>query len=655
MCKITITAMLLSVLIMGHAEKGLAVATLPCSEVLNWSFQDSARLEYQVKSTEFYRELENLINKLKLGGKDSFRLWSNYLGLEDLLSLQNATVGAQLVGTTKLRRFIFARKESVEHRWFGPLRKLIDPYHDILNTINYGDGLRTEFDAKRAALFVECQNFNTEASRETRFKLQKIYHWFVSTGTVGQPLVTFFRPLLKPGLVLRLPESYVKNKMDQNLFKPSKTTSNVSRFSLPLGFRGKYKTVESQGTSHTQGVLTMTLLPSTETIRYRVEFKGQVTSKGFSSQGIVASRTDLEADVSATGTVDITLQGVQISPVETDVTINKMSNQVSNSIKQPLISQIVDRIASRKVNSAAVRQASSQQSRQAIASQLAQSFETEIRAFFNRNMGKIIPDNLGSELFSFEEAALVMARENLHLSQPVLASDYRSLYAQLEWDIKATLGAAEPCKLSFRPGQIGICIHESFLSNVFDRFFGSKDVPDTHFESFSKILFTQAPYELYTHTRKEKWWVVFEDVAPWSFGIESKDFVSIVLRVKGFWHKAPNSANRKYISSPHVFRARYHIGDNGYGRLNLERESFEIEGSKEGLENQDREFLVRMDKRLEAFFGEVIDMGGLNLPKGSKLHDTFYQLKVNDLRIDDGWLGFNLENFESLLPANLSF
>jgi hypothetical protein len=192
-------------------------------------------------------------------------------------------------------------------------------------------------------------------------------------------------------------------------------------------------------------------------------------------------------------------------------------------------------------------------------------------------------------------------------------------------------GAPAPCPVEIAEADVSIRIHVSFFNNMLETILGGKRLSDEFLMRYAKIMQAELPLNLMVHSRTPRWALEAASVRPLEIAVTEPNCFRFTFRTRGIHidgveHPYPSEATVEY---------RLLREDDGYawlqrlGPLRLDSE----------LPTPARIFL---EAKLSAFFGEILDGGGVVVPDGA-LEAANGLVESIEFRADREWLVLGLK------------
>ena len=630
-----------------YSEDTYAIEFLDCQGIGNripykpfsLSRLDSAR-------NRFNQSFQNLHFRLGKQGEEFFNNWMKYLH------------GTKLVGRYQhnykeisiFRRWLFSNQEGMEHSAFAAIKRDIIPYSDALYTAQYVD-LYREHVAHQQGLVSACMAVNVDPIPENLLALQTHLTWFGRTQTDNGIASGQFSAWRRPNIRLQIPARFITDKFYEKGATVKDQGPVDETFHLPIGFRGKNKPVRSTGQASTYGNATIHLIPSLDTARFMVKVNGNINANTLSQSGPVSSQTHSTSIFESRAILDVTLEGIALQSVASDVNIQSMNTQYKGTTSRPLLNGLFSKIARKKSQKPAVQASIKAQSKEATRRQLKEKIQEQVGSFtmdkgVATKLQKTIADKMGNLGNNMTKA---FKREGVKINKVSLGTTHDHVAVRLELGDRSRLLALDREPFNPSPSDIHLAFHQSLLKNMFQVTYSGKWVHDDYFEKPAELMYTKIPKELHPHGRKENWAIKYADINPITFQLLSQEQIIVTVRLAGFRRREPGAKKWIVTMTPATYQITYRVAEDKHGKAYLEKtHRVAMVPNQINLPSEDKAFIDRMEDRINAFLGENINMGGLIFPKGGPMANLA-DVKILNLNLSNGWISFNVANLPKIL------
>ena len=629
-----------------YCDDAHAADPLDCQRIANQiPYQPLSPARLDNSKRKFNRSLQTLQSRLGRQGKEFRSKWMKYLK------------GTELVGRNQhgyeeinlFRRWLFSSAEGVEHKVFADVRRDVGPYNDVLYTAQFAD-LHGEHLRHLQGLTRACWAVNSNPVSENLLAVQTHLTWFSRTKTDAGYASALFAAWRRPNVRLQIPGHFITDKFYENDVTVQEQGPVNETFCLPIGFRGKNQAVQSTGCASTYGTASIHLIPSAEVARFMVKVDGQINSNTQSNNGPVNTKTNSVSRFQSRAILDGSIEGIELKSIDTDVHIVSMDSQYTGTTRRPRVNRLFARVAERKSQKAEVQAAIQSQNKAAVRRQLKEKIQEQIGDFTEdqeiaANLEKSIKDKMGN---LGEKLSKPFEREGVKIDRVVLGTGLDHVAVRLEVGDSGRLLSLDREPINPSPNDIHLAFHQSALNNMFQVAYAGKWVNDDYFEKATKLMYTEAPYELYTHSRKEDWAIKYADVNPVTFALDSKEQIVVTVRAAGFKRRGPGEKQWKVTLAPATYVVTYRIAEDQHGDSFLEKTNrLASVPSENALNEEDRAFMSRMEERINAFLGEDLNMGGLTVPKGGPMTEL-KNVKAFNFNLSNGWISYNVSNLPKI-------
>ncbi len=192
---------------------------------------------------------------------------------------------------------------------------------------------------------------------------------------------------------------------------------------------------------------------------------------------------------------------------------------------------------------------------------------------------------------------------------------------------------------------LAFAVHESFASNYLAPYMGGKQEWDQALYDIHKLLTTEEPTELRVHDNAPHWYFWVDEYRPMT-----TDYVGNTLLFRFYGTSIGEVWKGTELSNERPFE----VGVNYSPEINVERNqarlrrlgevTFRYLDSAE-LTPVDEKLAKMLTRKVNAFFPELFEFGGLTLPKGSGW-EKLRRFKLREFKSATGWMnmGFELTN-----------
>jgi hypothetical protein len=234
---------------------------------------------------------------------------------------------------------------------------------------------------------------------------------------------------------------------------------------------------------------------------------------------------------------------------------------------------------------------------------------------------------LQSSAAAFDELVAPFAREG---ATPVFHSA-RSGSHGVELNVAACnrdqCGAPAPCSVSPPNSDLHLRIHVSFFNNLAETITGGKRLSDEFLMKYARVLHAELPLPLMVHSRAPRWAITAAKQRPIELRTAAQpDRVLLLLRIDRL------EIDGQKFDAPTAATIHYDLKQDAFGEYRLERHGgIELETE---LPDNPRAFLL---EKLAAFFGPVLDFGGVIIPDGG-LPGALKGLQSQGIHAQDEWI-----------------
>lgn len=623
-------------------------------------FQAPDEGEAERNRLQFEAAVKRLAHRLAEAGDEYYLGWSNYLHFDPIVDAVSRGVEPRLEDIRVFRRWLFSNQPGIEDRLFHDVRVAVLPYEATRFTHEMRS-LEEVHHQQLLSLMAAWSDYRQDPSVRNELKIQGILHWFSMTKTDGGRLDEAVKAQLQPNLCIQVSDHLIRQWAAPRLNNYQNHRSVSTNFTLPINPVGTPTPISATGEANTAGTVDFTLLPSANSLLVNLRFHGNTEAMTSSSMNRLTIETRMAGKLSSSGTIEIRPEELDIRNVVGQAELERLGFEFRTGHRSELVGEFIEGFADNLVSSQRVQSSLRSQVIKHFEEEIASQFQSEIRGLASQTEHLQVADVLSSGNESIARVVAPLIREGVEIKLDSLRSGSDAIQAGFCLRSKGGLTTCDLPPMTEHEG-IQIAVHESFVNNLFTQMWGGKWLSDVYLERASRLIYSNAPYELYTHDRKERWRIQLAEHMPFVFAWTSAGEMQASLRVQAFQYRSTELSECRTVVAPMIYTATYRIHENEFGEIALQRTSFEsiLESepsemyvSTESIPGQelveaDREFLDRQADRMQAWLGEDIDFGGLVVPEGGELSEKLNQFMVNGWEMQDGWLTARLSKRKDL-------
>jgi hypothetical protein len=600
---------------------GAALATLMGAEE---RFEPPPAAWFDDTQATLRREVARVGASLEAHDPAVARAWKEHLRWELLERNLGPLETVNVAELTVVRRWMYSNREGLEWEFFAPLRAAVDEYLDAAFTLSHAD-LRGEYAAQLSQLRQLVTALAVEPTDANAAALGRALGWFERTRQLTVETAEVKRLLSKPNAVMAVDVAVIRRIMASQAPEVSATVNLVERVEAartnPLQRR---RTIVIRGDATTSGTVRLQPVPNEDLAEFQLVYEGDVQTAARGTTGPVTLNLSVTGTAQATKSVTFGRDGLQLG--ETDVTpqVRPRLNSIDAS------NELIEWIARRRATHPDARAQMNSQARATAVEQLRLKFDESVEGAIAslRNDFQRIRGSLGE----MQGVTAPLAREG---AEPYFAgaqSDERGARLNAFAQQRGQFGAATPCPVESIAADVVVGIHASFFNNMAETITGGKTLSDRFIMKYAKVLHAELPLPLMVHTRAPRWALTMAKQRPLAVEIAAPDRVTFRVRVDAVEIDGATTPTNAVATIAYRLQ-RYEFGDyylQRQGELTLDARCAAATA----------DFL---HAKLDAFFGPVLNGGGVIVPEGGTL-GAMQRLQWRGLQAGGDWLvvGWNI-------------
>ena len=561
------------------------------------------------------------------GGEDS-RYWKNHLRWPLLKKNLGPPETVDLDALALVRRWMYSDRPGLEDVFFARLRRLMDDYLDAAVTTAQKD-LPAQFKGQVVLARQQCQLLEESPTDVHAAALGRTLGWFERTRQLSDEVAGVRLRASFPNAQVLVTHSLIARVLAGLVGDIQQTIHITDQVQPPPTGRVLVpRTLNVRGTARTWGVVSHEMVHNSERAELSLVYRGQVESHCRVDAGRVQLHLETKGPVVADTPIYLSLDG--LSRGETSVTPRVGTRLVGVTAG----SELLRRIAARRASQPEAESAMRSRSRAKTVSMLQEEMQEGVDSAIAKIRAEMRTTT--DALAGFSEVLAPIVREG---AAPQLLGTQSSGHG-MELNVlegrREQWGAPAPCPFPVQSGGVIARVHVSFFNNLAETIMAGKTFPDTYFMNYGRILRAELPLPLMVHSRSQRWALIAADERPLVLRIPAPNRFEFTLRTQGI------EFDRETILTPATAQVSYELVQNDFDEYRLERvESLQLHSE---LDSEHQAFL---HSKLSAFFGPVLDGGGMAIPDGGAL-GRVAALEVPTVLVDRDWIVLQITGLEGL-------
>jgi hypothetical protein len=191
---------------------------------------------------------------------------------------------------------------------------------------------------------------------------------------------------------------------------------------------------------------------------------------------------------------------------------------------------------------------------------------------------------------------------------------------------RGQFGAVGPCPADAMTGDVVIGVHASFVNNLAETITGGKTLSDEFLMKYAKVLHAELPLPLMVHSRAARWAFTMARHRPLAVTIASPEAITFRVRVDAV------EIDGAVTNVAATAKISYRLQRDKFGDFALMRDGgVDIDAAGPA------DVQAFVHEKLDAFFGPVLNGGGVIVPEGGAL-GTVRTLEWQGLRAQNDWI-----------------
>jgi hypothetical protein len=192
-------------------------------------------------------------------------------------------------------------------------------------------------------------------------------------------------------------------------------------------------------------------------------------------------------------------------------------------------------------------------------------------------------------------------------------------------------GAAAVCPITSLDADVLLRIHVSAANNMGETITGGKRLADSLLMQWAQVLYEELPLPLMVHSRAKRWAVVMRKQRPIEVQIPEANQFLIRLEIDSL------EIDDQLFAAASSATIRYRLAKNDLGEYQLNRD-----GGVQLQTTAPDEARLLLHEKLTAFFGPVLNAGGLVIPEGGVL-GALKRVESKGIHAEAGWIVAGLD------------
>jgi hypothetical protein len=546
------------------------------------------------------REVERVSRALETLGKSDANVWKTLLRWDLLERNLGPRSTVNLQELQLVRRWMYSNRAGLESPFFAPLRAAMDEHLDAAFTFSHAD-LRSAFEEHTALARRQILTLRAEPTDANAAALGRTLGWLERTrqlpAEVAQARSLLSRPnaeiVVGDELIRRIMATQAKEITETIAVAETVQVAQTRALQLP-------RTMHVRGTATTVGQASIRPVPNDKVAELALEYEGAVESTARGRTGPVTLHLEASGSAKATKPVYFGPEGIELGPTQvTPVVASRVTGVSSNSAA-------ARRIAARRSRQPESRAQMNAEARSTTVEQLQSRLDERVE----EAVGKLRADmqRVRSKLNEVSDVTAPLAREGatpyFHGAHSTNDGVALTAYARR----RDQFGAPTECPIQSIAGDVLVRVHTSFVNNMAETITGGKTLSDEFFMRYAKVIHAELPLPLMVHSRAPRWALTMARYRPIAFENPAANQFVIVVRVDAV------HIDDAVKATPSTARIAYELVENEFDEFELRRQGG-VELTSD-LDEPTREFLL---EKLDAFFGPMLNGGGVVVPEGGVL------------------------------------
>ncbi|TWU27365.1 hypothetical protein [Bythopirellula polymerisocia] len=579
-------------------------------------------------------ELDRVGNALDSQGQEYAQPWKDHFHWEKLEKNLGPLETIEVSDIELSRRWMYSNRKGTEYPFFADLRSATDAYLDAAYTLSHPD-LRGEFIKKAALARQQAQAVLTDPSDSNAAALGRTLGWLEKTRQLETETAILRSSMSHPNLQLVVAKPLILDVMStqDTSVEHSLAVSDSSQTPTKRRFQ-RSRTVYVQGMAHTQGAISLELVPNPLLAELNIVYQGEVNSLCHATAGPISFNIHTAGPVSAFTPVTFGPEGIEVRDTAVEPQVRTSVGQVSAE------RNFVRRIGERRVNETESRAMMDRRSREKTVNLLKEEMDERVGSAIDDIRLEI--SHMRSAMGQFSEVFAPVVREGAAPYFSGTQSSDHNVTVNIHEGRREQFGAALPCPEHFPDADVVGQIHVSFVNNLLETIMAGKMFTDEYFMKYAKVLQPTLPLDLMVHARTQRWAIIADKPRPLELEIPNSNHFSFKMRIAAF------EVDGERFTASTVATVRYQLKQNEFGDYYLEREG-DVQLDSQ-LDSHNRDLLQR---KLGAFFAPVLDGGGVIIPEGGQT-GVLSSLELLGVQASENWLAIGYKVPQEIVNSLMS-
>jgi len=581
-------------------------------------FQSPAAGWFEETQAALREEVQRVSLALDARGAQYADNWKSYLHWE---LLERNLGPSSTVNRTELelvRRWLYSNRRGLETPFFAQLRQRIDAHLDAVFSFSHAD-LRATFVENVALARRQCLALAEDPSDSNAAELGRTLGWFERTRQLAAEVAKVRSLASLPNAQVIVADPLIGRIMATQFTEVAETVMIINQVNVPPSIPlQRSRTLCVRGSANSTGRVELALTPNHQVAELSIVYQGSINSTCRAVTGPVTLH------LRTTGTTRA-VKPIYFSPIGLRVGQTSVFPQVTSTVTAiSARSELVRRVGGRRANQPESRAMMDAEGR----SMTIENVTSELDERVESAIGKIETDfkQLQETLGGFGEVLAPLAREGATPYFHGARSSADGIELNAAARARDQFGAAIPCAIASIDADILVRVHVSAVNNMAETITGGKSLSDAFFMKYAEILHEELPLSLMVHARARRWAIVTRKHRPFEVRIPKPNRFLFRIQIESL------EIDGEQFAAPSSVAIAYDLTKNGIGEYQLERDGgVQLETT---LEEEARSFL---HEKLDAFFGPVLNAGGVVIPDGGLL-GALKGLEPRGIHAESGWI-----------------
>jgi hypothetical protein len=513
---------------------------------------------------------------------------------------------------------MYSNRAGLESPFFAPLRAAMDAHLDAAFTFSHAD-LRMTFNEQVARARRQIVAVGDKPSDANAAALGRTLGWLERTGQLKAEVAEVRMLLSRPNAEIVVGNELIDRIMATQATEVSETIPVAETVRVaPTRAIQRPRTMNVRGTASTVGRVSIRPVPNAKVAELSLDYEGMVDSTARGRTGPVTLRLRASGSAQAAKPIYFGPEGIELGPTQvTPSVVSHVTGVEANSAA-------VRRIAQRRSSQPESRAQMNAEARSTTVEQLKRRLDERVE----EAVAKIRADmeQVRVKISEVSDVTAPLAREGatpyFHGAYSTAEGVALTAYARR----REQFGAAALCPIESIAGDIVVRVHTSLVNNMAETITGGKTLSDEFFMRYAKVIHAELPLPLMVHARAPRWALTMARHRSIEFQNPAANKLVIVVRVDAV------HIDGDVMATPVTARIAYDLVENEFQEFELRRTG-DVELTTE-LAEPTRGFL---SEKLSAFFGPMLNGGGVVVPEGGAL-GALGGLQSRGVLVEHEWL-----------------